>query len=163
MVIIGAGTVAENVALPLRYHRNLSIEEVGPSVGELLELTELTPHARERPSTLGRNWQRRAALARALALRPEVLLLDTPLTGMDSRQQIWWLNLLGQLSRGHAFYSGRPITIIVTTSNLRDWCGQAHQFALLHARKFSVLGDWACLKRSSEPLVQELMGSATNV
>ena len=152
-------TVAENIALPLRYHNNLSAAEAGPAVGSLLELTELTPHADAYPSALGRNWLRRAALARALALRPEVLLLDTPLTGLDSRQQNWWLGFLGQLSRGHAFYSGKPITVIVTAANLRDWRGHARQFALLDGRKFSVLGDWPSLERSDDPLVRELIGA----
>ncbi|MEY4387306.1 MAG: hypothetical protein RLY20_2589 [Verrucomicrobiota bacterium] len=155
-------TVAENIALPLRYHHNLAATEVGSTLSTLLELTELTPHARAYPSSLGRNWQRRAALARALAMRPEVLLLDTPLTGLDSRQQNWWLAFLGQLSRGHAFYSGKPVTIVVTAASLREWRGHARQFALLDGRRFSVLGDWAKLEQSDEPLVRELMGQ-TNV
>jgi ABC-type transporter Mla maintaining outer membrane lipid asymmetry ATPase subunit MlaF len=150
-------TVAENIALPLRYHRNLPESEVAPTVGALLELMELGPCANTLPGGLGRNWLRRAALARALALRPEVLLLDTPLAGMDLRQQYWWLGFLGQLSRGHAFYEGRPITIVATTGNLRDWRGHARQFALLDGRQFTALGDWAGVERSSDPLVQELV------
>jgi ABC-type transporter Mla maintaining outer membrane lipid asymmetry ATPase subunit MlaF len=156
-------TIAENIALPLRYHRNLSSEEAGPTVGALVELTGLTPHAHRHPGELGRNLQRRAALARALALRPELLLLDTPLTGLDSRQHNWWLGLLGELSRGHAYYSGQPITIIVTAAGLRDWHGHARQFALLEGGKLAVLGDWTSLERSSDPLVKELLGNASNI
>jgi ABC-type transporter Mla maintaining outer membrane lipid asymmetry ATPase subunit MlaF len=151
-------TVAENIALPLRYHRNLSPAEVEPHVGALLELLELTPFADARPGSIGRTWQRRVALARALALQPEVLLLDNPLTGLDQRQQNWWLNFLGQLSRGHAWYRGRPITLVVTADGLRDWRGAAQRFALLEESRLRVLGDWAAVEQSEDPLVRELIG-----
>lgn len=156
-------TVAENIALPLRYHLNQTMAQVEPTVSTLLELTELAPHAAALPGALSRNWQRRAALARALALRPEVLLLDSPLTGLDWRQQNWWLDLLSKLSRGHEFYGGQPITIIATTASLRDWRAHARQFALLDNRKFTVLGDWAGLQGNTEPLVRELTGATMNI
>lgn len=153
-------TIVENIALPLRYHRNLTGADAEPIVGALLELTGLLPFARSRPASLGRNWQLRAALARALALKPEVLLLDTPMAGMDQRHQSWWLGFLTQLSRGHAFYGGTPITLAVTTSNLRDWRGRANRFALIEGRRFTVLGDWSSVEHSQNPLVQELLAPA---
>ena len=157
-------TVAENIALPLRYHRNLSEDRAASQVATLLELLELTEHARILPGTLGRNLQHRAALARALVLRPELLLLDTPLGGLDQRQQNWWFGFLGQLSQGHPFYEGRPVTIVVTTANLRNWRGQARQFALLNDGRFTTLGDWAAVEQSNEPLVRELLTeAATNI
>jgi ABC-type transporter Mla maintaining outer membrane lipid asymmetry ATPase subunit MlaF len=150
-------TVAENIALPLQYHRNLPSAEVEPALGALLELTGMSPFARKRPSALGRNWQQRAALARALALKPEVLLLDSPLSGLDQRQQNWWLGFLGQLSQGHPYYGGRSITLIVTTDTLRDWRWRANRFALLDAQRFKVMGDWPSLEQSPDPLIRELL------
>jgi ABC-type transporter Mla maintaining outer membrane lipid asymmetry ATPase subunit MlaF len=157
-------TVAENIALPLRYHRNLTAAQAEPYVATLIELMELAPFAQTLPSALGRNWQRRAALARALILRPELLLLDTPLSGLDQREQNWWFGFLDQLSHGHPYYNGRPITLVVATANLRSWRGQTRQFALLEDRRFRVLGDWAAVEQCRDPLVQELLSeSATNV
>jgi len=150
-------TVAENIALPLQYHRNLSPAEVEPALGALLELTGMSSLARKRPSELGRHWQQRAALARALALQPEVLLLDSPLSGLDQREQGWWLGFLGQLSRGHPYYGGKPITLIVTTDTLRDWRWRASRFALLGERRFRPMGDWSSVEQSGDPLVQELL------
>ncbi len=82
-------TVLENVALPLRYHRNLSLAEATGAVGELMASLELEPWADRLPGTLGRGWQKRTGLARALALKPEVLLVDNPLAGLDPRQAGW--------------------------------------------------------------------------
>jgi putative ABC transport system ATP-binding protein len=156
-------TVAENIALPLRYHGNLSPAGAAPEVSTLLELTGLTRLADARPGALGRNWQRRAALARALALRPEVLLLDTPLTGLDSRQQHWWLSFLDELARGHPYYASRPITLVVTTANLHDWRGRARQFAMLDGKQFIPLGDWKGVEQSQHPLVRELATGGANI
>jgi len=150
-------TVWENVALPLCYHNNLSAADAASAVGELLACLELEPWADYLPSTLGRGWQKRAGLARALALKPEVLLVDNPLAGLDPRQVNWWLGFLDQLSRGHRLLDGRPATLIVTTADLQRWKGRARQFALLQNHRFQVLGDWAHLAAASKELVRELL------
>jgi ABC-type transporter Mla maintaining outer membrane lipid asymmetry ATPase subunit MlaF len=152
-------TVAENISLPVRYHLKLSQTEVEAEVQNMLELTELTPWADSTPSTMARNWQRRAGLARALMLRPEVLLLDNPLAGLDLRHRAWWLNLLEQLSRGHDWMNRRPMTLIVTTNDLRLWRGHARQFAMLKDKHLVSLGDWARVEAASDDLVRELMVS----
>ena len=97
-------------------------------------------------------------------LKPEVLLLDTPLAGLDQREQNWWFSFLDQLSRGHPYYGGRPVTIVVTTANLRNWRGHARQFALLENRRLTTLGDWTHVEQSHDPLVRELLAEpATNI
>jgi ABC-type transporter Mla maintaining outer membrane lipid asymmetry ATPase subunit MlaF len=153
-------TISENISLPLRYHRELSREEAAPEVQKLMELTELAPFADSTPGAMARNWQRRAGLARALILRPEVLLLDNPLAGLDLRHRAWWTNLLEKLSRGHEWMNGRPMTIIVTTNDLRLWRGGARQFALLKDKHFAVLGDWKHVEAAGDELVREMRTAA---
>ena len=127
-------TVAENIALPLRYHRNLTAAEIAARVAELLALTELEPWADSTPGTLGRAWQKRAGLARALALQPELLLLDNPLGGADARHAAWWLDFLGRLATGE-----RATTLVVTADDLQPWRGHARQFARLQDGHFEVV------------------------
>ena len=155
-------TVSENVSLPLRYHRNLDKAEAAAETQKLLELTELAPWADSTPGAMARNWQRRVGLARALMLRPEVLLLDNPLAGLDLRHRAWWLNLLEQLSRGHEWMNGRPATLVVTTNDLRQGRGGARQFAILKDKHLMVLGNWAQVETASDELVRELRASAAH-
>jgi putative ABC transport system ATP-binding protein len=150
-------TVAENIALPLRYHQNLTAGVAEAAVRELVEATELTPWVERMAGTLGRSWQKRVGLARALALKPEVLLVDNPLGGLDLRHANWWLAFLDQLSKGHSLMEGRPVTLMVTTADMRPWKGRARQFAILRNQRLTVLGDWAQLKAASEELLHELL------
>ena len=152
-------TIAENVALPLRYHQNLSPAEAQAATDELLALMELTPWADNTPANVARSWCKRAGLARALMLKPETLLLDNPLGALDTRHTQWWLDFLNELARGHGWLGGRPMTVVVTTDDLRSWRGAGRQFGLLHDKRFVPLGDWAAVERAEHELVKELLAA----
>ena len=154
-------TVAENVALPLRYHHNLSQPEAAAAVSELLACTGLESWAESTPGTLGRGWQQRVGLARALALQPEVLLVDNPLAGLDPRQVLWWLAFLDQLNKGHRLMAGRPMTLVITTADVLPWKGHARQFALLRKHRFAALGAWAQVETASPEVTQDLLTDRT--
>ena len=155
--LLGSLTLAENIALPLQYHSRLALAEIETRVNALLELTELTPWANRTPVNVARSWLQRAGLARALALTPEVLLLDSPLTGLDVRHTIWWLKCLAALSQGHPLLEGKPLTIIATADDLRPWRHCANRVACLRQRQLVVLGDWAAVAASGETVVKELL------
>lgn len=150
-------TVAENIALPLQYHQDLEFGEAEARVHEALELTGLSPWADRRPEALGRSWRQRAGLARSLMLQPEVLLLDSPLTGLDVRHTFWWLGLLDQLARGHRFLNHQPLTIIVTADDLRPWRRHANRVACLAEKRLRVFGDWVAVSQCGDATLKELL------
>ena len=123
----------------------------------MLEMTELTPFADAMPGTLGRNWQKRAGLARALMLEPEVLLLDHPLGGLDLRHASWWLNFLDQLAAGQ----GQPGTSHDTWWSPWRICvlGGTWRvpFRNFEKAEFHRTGPSAQFQDHEEPLVKELL------
>jgi phospholipid/cholesterol/gamma-HCH transport system ATP-binding protein len=152
-------TVAENVALALRYHKDLALDALAGEVGSLLECLGLESRADDLPASLAVNWRQRVALARALVLQPEVLILDNPLSGVGARHLHWWLRFLEQLSYGHERCGGRPMTIIVSTDDLRPWQNERHKYALLHEKKFVPLGGWREVAAAQDQIVKELLAS----
>ncbi len=149
-------SVAENIALPLRYRDNLSMESAQAQLLPLLESLDLTRWADSLPTSLGHGMQKRVLLARSLILRPDVLLLDTPMSGLDLRQANWWLDFLDRLSQGKTTLTDKPMTLVVTVSDFRPWRGHARQFAVLEGQKFLVLGDWEKLSSAGSDSVREL-------
>ena len=150
-------TVAENLALPLCYHRNCSLEEAHAQVQTVLKITELTGVERRRSHRLTRNLHQRVALARALMLEPEVLLIDNPLGGIDARQAYWWLDFLPRLSAGVSEFLHRKMTLVVTTDDFRPWRAHRARFALVHEKQWSIIGGGDELDKSADAAVREVL------
>ena len=150
-------TVADNVALPLRYHHDGSPAETDERVKAILGATGLAQFADDTPGQIKHGWRQRVGLARALALRPEVLLLDNPLAGLAPPESRWWREFLARLSAGHDLMHGRPATLVIACHDLRPWSDQGKQFALLKQKRWHLIGGRTELACSAEPLLRELL------
>lgn len=130
--MFGNLTVAENIALPLCYHRNWSLEEAREEVGAALAAVELNDLAGETAQLLGVEWQQRVGLARALVLKPEVLFLDEPAGGLEARHRVWWRDFLTQLSSKH-------VTIVLATNDFSTWRGENRRFGVIKGQRWHVV------------------------
>lgn len=147
-------TVAQNVALPLSYHKNYNEKELSGRVEAALEQTGLKAYENRTPLQLTRNLHQRVGLARALALEPEVLMVDNPLGMIDARQGRWWIDFLCELNK--------RMTLVVAVDDLRAWTDVGRKFAVLRDKHLEVIGDREKLEHSSDSLVRELMSQGWN-
>jgi ABC-type transporter Mla maintaining outer membrane lipid asymmetry ATPase subunit MlaF len=150
-------TVFQNVCLPLRYQRDVPGSEVEEEVAGLLEAMGIAHLSEATPGSLGLGWRKRAALARALVLKPEVLLLDNPLTGLDVPQAQWWVAFLDELARGHPLVGARPITLVISTQDLRPFRLRADHFGVLRGGRLQVLGGRQDLPAAEPELLREVL------
>jgi putative ABC transport system ATP-binding protein len=92
-------TVLENVLLPLRFHREPPTDAAGHA-RELLERVGLADRSHHRPAELSGGQMQRAAIARALLLRPAMLLADEPTGNLDSKSAADVLALIAEVHEG---------------------------------------------------------------
>ncbi|MEI6340562.1 MAG: ATP-binding cassette domain-containing protein [Verrucomicrobiota bacterium] len=146
-------TVVENVALPLCYHGNLSLANAAQEVDEWLDEAGLMPMASETAGRLSPAWARRVALVRALVLRPELVLLDDPLAGLDASHGPWWEAFLGRLRHGHPRWKGQGPALLITSGVPRSIpaLGSGVRCAVMEAGRWREVGDGRDESTSREP------------
>jgi len=99
--LIGDLNVFENVEQPLAY-RKMKSSERKDRVNEALKKVGMTDHAKRRPSQLSGGQQQRVAVARALVVKPRILLADEPTGNLDSTNGYAIMEMLRELHKGGA-------------------------------------------------------------
>jgi phospholipid/cholesterol/gamma-HCH transport system ATP-binding protein len=153
--LFGSLTVRENVGLPLREHTRLSEALIDEIAAFKLSLTGLEADAAAKyPSELSGGMLKRAALARALALDPELLFLDEPTAGLDpaSAQGVDRLVLQMRDLFGP--------TVVVITHDLDLLWEIADRVAVLGDRRVLAVDTMEALVKSEIPLVREYFEGA---
>jgi phospholipid/cholesterol/gamma-HCH transport system ATP-binding protein len=149
-------TVAENVELPLLEHRRkLNAEERRKLVIEKLRLVEMENAADKHPSEISGGMKKRAALARAVILDPEIILYDEPTSGLDPVIA----STIGELIIRTAKTLGS--TQIVVTHDLESANKIADRIAMLYQGKIIAVGTPAEIKKSKDPIVHQFITGAT--
>jgi phospholipid/cholesterol/gamma-HCH transport system ATP-binding protein len=143
-------TVGENVAFPLRRHTRLTDVEIERRVRQKLADVGLQSELDKMPAELSGGMKKRAALARAMALDPAILLVDEPSAGLDPITTREIDDLLVERKRAGT-------TLAVVTHNIPSARAVGDELALLHDGRIVARGTAADLDRNSEPLVQAFM------
>jgi phospholipid/cholesterol/gamma-HCH transport system ATP-binding protein len=145
-------TVAENVAFPLTHHRQeLSKSERAEWVGRLLAEVGLEGDPEKMPSDISGGMQKRVGLARALALEPEILLLDEPTAGLDPISSGEINELILKLQRE------RQMASIVVTHDLHSARSIANRLTLLNEGRVTIEGTFKDLQRSDIEFVKKFL------
>lgn len=143
--------VLENVAFPLREHTDIREREIRETVRHKLSLVGLKDIETKMPSDLSGGMRKRVALARSLALDPEVVLFDEPTTGLDPITSA----TIGKLI--NSIQEGTGVTSVVVTHDISLARLVGDRIALLVDGKFSFLGDWKEAESSSDPFLADFL------
>jgi phospholipid/cholesterol/gamma-HCH transport system ATP-binding protein len=147
--LFGSLTVLENMGLPLREHRQLEEQEVDALALDRLSAVGLLPEvAKQYPSELSGGMLKRAALARALVLDPELLFLDEPTAGLDPKSAEGIDTLVRDLNQK----SG--LTIVMITHDLDLLWQVADRVAVLADGTVQGVGSMEALSKMPHPSIQ---------
>ena len=145
-------TVEQNVAFPLQHHKKeISPSERNDRIRALLAEVGMEAGLEKMPSDISGGMQKRVGLARALALEPDILLLDEPTAGLDPMSAAEINDLVLKLQQEHHMAS------IVVTHDLHSAKTIADRLALLNEGKVVIEGSFEELQRSEIEFVQEFL------
>ena len=143
-------TVGENVEAPMLQHSRLSARDMRELAALKIALVGLPPHAIDlKPSELSGGMIKRAALARALALDPELLFLDEPTSGLDPIGAGAFDELIADLS------ASLGLTVFMITHDLDSLYTICDSVAVLADKKIVAKASARDLEQSKHPWVQE--------
>ncbi|HVK88316.1 MAG TPA: ATP-binding cassette domain-containing protein [Kofleriaceae bacterium] len=144
-------TLAENVALPLRKHQRMSSSDAEAEARRRLAEVYMAEFADRYPAELSDGMRKRAAIARTLALGPEVVLFDEPTTGLDPVSARRVDRLIRELA------DKRGVTAIVVSHDPPSIFSVADRVAFLYRGVVHVVATPAELRASPDPVVQQFI------
>jgi len=149
-------TIGENVGLALREHTPMPEKQVELVVAEKLALVGLKGTEPQRPSSLSGGMKKRAALARALAMNPKIMLYDEPTTGLDPITA----DMINRLIRRLQERLG--ITAIAVTHDMRSAYHIGDRIAMLHEGRIHAIGSPAEIQGTRDPALRQFIEGSSD-
>ena len=140
-------SVEENVAFPLRRHTRMPDDKRRDKVNELLALVGMESALAKMPAEISGGMKKRVGLARALAMEPQLLLMDEPTAGLDPITAGEINDLILELQRL------RNMSSVVVTHEMQTVQAVSDRIAMLHEGRIRLEGTFKDLKRSQDSLV----------
>ena len=149
--LFGSMTVGENVALPLREHTKLEDSTIEIMLRLKLEQVGLEGFEYYMPSQLSGGMKKRAAVARAMAMDPEILFFDEPSAGLDPIIAAGIDQLILELKQAFR------MTIVVVTHELASAYLIADRMVLIDKGNIVAMGTTAAMRASTQPRVRQFL------
>ncbi|ABC76867.1 ABC transporter ATP-binding protein [Syntrophus aciditrophicus] len=144
-------TVGENVAFPLREHTRLKEEEIHEIVADRLGAVGLSGIEGKMPSELSGGMRKRVGLARAIALRPEIVLFDEPTTGLDPVMAEAVNQLIVETQKKF------NLTCVVISHDVESIFRIAHRIAMLYEGRIIEEGTPEEIRASRNPVLKQFL------
>lgn len=155
--LFSALSVYDNIAFPLRELRFLDEDWIRELVLLKLAMVELEPkHAALMPAELSGGMIKRVALARALALEPELLLLDEPTAGLDPVRSQNFVQLIKELQRAIGF------TVVLVTHDIDTIYGLGSDVAVLAEQRILIQGSLDQVVALDHPVIHQFFENHRN-